>query len=432
VKKSSLIGHVVELYADVVGSSKPADHLIDIFFRSRKYLGSRDRRFIAETLYGMLRHKKRIEWILSSSDKKNLILYSCIAYLLLENKETKESLAGEVDVSEDVLGRLHDAVSVEPIFENDITTLATKYSFQEWMIAEWMKQYEKDDIEQLCSMLNTQAPTTIRVNTIKTSVDECQKLLLQEGIETERTRLSPFGLHLKKRVNLFQLQAFKDGFCEVQDEGSQLLSLLVDPKPRSKVIDACAGAGGKSLAMASVMNNRGEIFAMDIHSFRLEDLRKRIRRSGVEIVRITPIRENKEITELLGMADNVLVDAPCSGTGTLRRNPGMKWSVTEQMVEEMHRKQLSILTLNARYVKINGRLVYATCSMMKRENEEVVETFLSENPNFELLQPSTILERYAKHGSHQLATLANNKYFQLFPHTHNTDGFFAAVMKRTL
>ncbi|MDD8018992.1 MAG: hypothetical protein PHP42_11505, partial [Bacteroidota bacterium] len=358
------------------------------------------------------------------ADKKSISLYTCIVYLLLEKQETKESLIHEVDVPDDVMNKLSLVSLIEPASENISETMAVKYSFPEWMINEWIKSYGNENIKDLCSSLNTQGPMTIRVNTIKTTVEECQKILQQDGIETERTQLSPFGLHLKKRVNLFQLQAFKDGFFEVQDEGSQLLSLLVDPKPRGKVIDACAGAGGKALAMATVMKNRGEIFAMDIHSFRLGELRKRIKRSGVDIIRVKTIRENDVVNELVGTVDTVLVDAPCSGTGTIRRNPGMKWTVTEKMIDEMHGKQLSILSLNAQYVKPNGRLIYATCSLMKHENEEVVESFLSQHPNFELLSPASILERY------QLASLGNNKYFQLLPHQFNTDGFFAAVMKR--
>lgn len=210
----------------------------------------------------------------------------------------------------------------------------------------------------------------------------------------------------------------------MQDEGSQLLAMLVDPKPKSKVIDACAGAGGKALAMASLMNNRGEIFALDINSFRLDELHKRIKRSGVDSIRIKKILENESIPEFVDAADYVLVDAPCTGTGTIRRNPGMKWSVSEQMVKELHAKQISILTLNSQYVKPNGRLVYATCSLIRDENERVVEKFLTEHTNYELVSPASILDRYG------LARLTNKKYFQLLPHHYNTDGFFAAVMKR--
>ncbi|MCK9409654.1 MAG: class I SAM-dependent methyltransferase [Bacteriovoracaceae bacterium] len=424
MKLSSLIGHVTELYSDVITSSKPADRHIDFFFRSRKYLGSNDRRFIAETMYGMLRHRKRIEWIVSVLEKHNDHRYQCATYLLYNGGATKDQLSEEINISMDELVLLEQRVQTEPAFESEIATLAVTYSFQDWMIAEWQKEFDPAELVPLCSVMNTQAPMTIRVNTIKTTREECQRILLQEGLDTDRTEHSPFGLHLKRRTNLFQLQAFRDGLFEVQDEGSQLLALLVDPKPGSKVVDACAGAGGKALALASIMKNRGEIFALDVHSFRLEELKKRIRRSGVDSIRTRIIREGETQEGLVNAADNVLVDAPCSGTGTIRRNPGMKWSVTETMVEELTVKQCSILSLNAQYVKPGGKLVYATCSLMKKENEIVVEQFLASHPEFEIIFPSITLERYG------VAHLANNKYFQLLPHQYNTDGFFAAILKR--
>jgi 16S rRNA (cytosine967-C5)-methyltransferase len=425
MKLSSLIGHVTELYSEVNHSPKPADRLIDLFFRERKYLGSKDRRFISETLYGMLRHKKRIEWSLSILENKNTPLYHALAYLLYGNTMDAGNLSVEVNVPADELIIIGQRINSEPVLDSEIETAATEFSFQNWMIEEWEKNFGRAELGPLCASLNTQAPMTVRVNTIKISREECQQKLLQEGIETDRTELSPYGLHLKKRTNLFQLQSFKEGLFEVQDEGSQLLAMLVDPKPKSKVIDACAGAGGKALAMASIMNNRGEIFAFDVHSFRLEELRKRIRRDGVDSIRTKVIREDEAVEEFLGSADYVLVDAPCTGTGTIRRNPGMKWSVSKQMLEELKEKQYSILSLNSQYVKPGGRLIYATCSLFRDENQNVVERFLSQHPHFELVDPSSILSRY------NLAPLTNKEYFQLLPHQHNTDGFFAAVMKNS-
>ncbi|MFA6456032.1 MAG: methyltransferase domain-containing protein [Bacteroidota bacterium] len=426
MKLASLIGHVLELYSEVIVSLKPADRHIDYFFRARKYLGSKDRRFIAETVYGMLRHKKRIEWILAEAQKGSDHRYRCAAYLLFEKKVTPEDLSTEIDLPTDDITAIARQAAVEPALSSGIETTATTYSLQEWMVKEWTLQFGVETVGPLCATLNAQAPMTIRVNTIKTSREECQRILQGEGLETDLAEYSPMGLHLKRRTNLFQLKAFKDGLFEVQDEGSQLLALLVDPKPGAKVIDACAGAGGKALAMAAIMKNRGEIFALDTHSFRLEELRKRIRRSGVDSIRAKVIQVGEVIESLSGTADVVLVDAPCTGTGTIRRNPGMKWTVTEEMVEELHAKQSAILSLNARYVKPGGRLVYATCSLMKHENDDVVERFLTDHSEFEIVPPGSVLERY------HLAHLAPNKYFQLLPQRNNTDGFFAAVMKRTI
>lgn len=424
MKLSSLIGHVNELYTDVLASTKPADRFIDVFFRERKYLGSKDRRFISETLYGILRNKRKIEDSIQHIKDNRTSLFSCIAYLLLDNKYSTVVLSTELEIPVDILLTIEQNINATLPSEPSIGSIAIHYSFQDWMIKELNDYFGITELVPLCTILNTQAPMTLRVNTIKTTVEECQRKMELEGIETDKAQYSPFALHLKKRINVFQSQAFKDGLFEVQDEGSQLLAMVVDPKPKSKVLDACAGAGGKALAMASIMNNRGEIFAFDIHSTRLEELKKRIRRSGVDSIRTKVIQENEVSEGFIGAADYVLVDAPCTGTGTIRRNPGMKWSVSPQMVKELSEKQLSILSLNSQYTKIGGRLVYATCSLIKDENENVVEQFLDNHKNFELVDPASILERY------HLAGMTDNKYFQLLPSKFNTDGFFAAVMKR--
>ncbi len=425
MKLSSLIGHVTEVYDETLSSRKPADHLIDMFFRKRKYLGSHDRRFIAETLYSALRHRRRIEWIISTiSTTQNKTLLVIVSGLLLEKKYSKQQLSDEQILSSELLQRLDDASNILPKEENPIANLAIRFSFQDWMIQAWTSQFGIPETERLCTVLNTQASITLRVNILKATVEECQHALRSEGIESTRTEFSPFGLHIPKRINVFQLETFRKGFFEVQDEGSQMLALIVNPKPRTKVIDACAGSGGKTLAMAALMKNRGEIFSLDIHDFRLEELHKRVKRAGVDTVRLKTAREDESPPDLHDSADYVLVDAPCSGTGTIRRNPGMKWSVTEAMIEELQTKQGKILSNYSQCVKRNGTIVYATCSLMKEENEMVVESFLASHSEFTLLEPKEILSRF------HLESLANKRYFQLLPHQHGTDGFFAAVMKR--
>lgn len=424
MKLDSLIGHVVELYSEIMKIGKPADRMIDLFFRERKYLGSHDRRFIAETTYGMLRHKRRNEWITSQWDGGNSVRSQCIASVILDNQFTLKELSHAVNIPELNLSELQRLIQNDPVSGKGSIDVALTYSFQDWMIDEWMKIMPEAEVGILCATLNTQAPMTIRVNTIKTTREECKTSLMAEGIPSSETLYSPFGLQMTKRTNLFTLQAFKDGLFEVQDEGSQILSLVVDPKPGSKVVDACAGAGGKSLAMASVMKNRGEIFAYDVHSYRMADLHKRIKRSGVDCIRMKVIQEHELVEAMKDSADAVLVDAPCTGTGTIRRNPGLKWSVDRTSVDELSTKQYSILSLNSQYVKPGGRLVYATCSLMQQENEQVVERFLADHSEFELTDPAEILRRY------HLESLANKKYVQLLPHERNTDGYFAAVLKR--
>ena len=442
MKTSSLIGHAAEVYDLIIRSEHPADSVIDTFFRSHKYLGSHDRRFVAETAYGILRHKKRIEWLcgipgrnfLDSSDNPAAFL-QCLAYRNAFVGDDVETLVHdlEADPSEkqalslflDGVKEQNDRLNNQPPSPSaGVAALSLRYSFPEWMLQEWLEQFGEDETVHLCEALNVPAPLTLRVNTLKTTIDDCREALAKENIETERTKFSGVGLTVRKRINVFQLDVFRKGFFEVQDEGSQLLSMLVDPKPTSKVVDACAGGGGKALALAALMKNRGAIFALDTNSFRLEGLRKRIRRSGVDTIRVCKVEEGQLPPGLADTADNVLVDAPCSGLGTIRRNPGMKWTVTPASVTELNIKQLNILNHYAQCVKTNGRLIYSTCTMMKSENEGVVEKFLGNHPEFEIMEPSAILRRY------QLDTLSQEKYFRLKPHVHGTDGFFAAVMRR--
>jgi 16S rRNA (cytosine967-C5)-methyltransferase len=437
VKLSSLIGHTIEISLLIDTDSRPADAVIDTFFRSHRYLGSHDRRFIAETAYGMLRWRMLLDGIIAHALAPELVLgrdlflsnlmtYRCCAFLLHAGTQTAADLCTHLPEE------AHEAVRAlekhRSDFDGDAATsgeIALAHSFPEWMVDAWISQFGVDDAIHICKALNNPAPITLRVNTIKTTVDECRELLQREGIETEPTHWSPFGLTLRRRVNVFQLEAFRSGFFEVQDEGSQILALLVDPKPTARVVDACAGAGGKTLALGAVMKNRGVIFALDVHTTRLEELRKRLKRSGVDTVRVKPIDGETLPAEMIGIADNVLVDAPCSGLGTMRRNPGMKWTVTRDVVIELSRKQARILELYAQCVKENGILVYATCTTMPEENEQVVEAFLAAHTEFVLESPAARLARY------NLGALAGEKYFQLLPHRHNTDGFFAAVMRKT-
>ena len=442
MKKSSLVGHTAELYDLIIHSEHPADSTIDTFFRSHKYLGSHDRRFVAETVYGMLRYKKRIEWLCEASGKRlfessdnPMAFLQCLVYRCSVANDEVDMLVHELEadpVEKQSLSLfLNELKEHNEKFNNEssphsggTTELSLRYSFPEWMIDEWLAQYGKDETVHLCAALNMPAPLTLRVNTLKTTVDDCQEALAKENIETERTKFSSVGLTVRRRINVFQLDIFRKGFFEVQDEGSQILSMLVDPKPTSKVVDACAGGGGKSLALAALMKNRGAIFALDTNAFRLEGLRKRIRRSGVDTIRVCNVEEGRLPAGLADASDNVLVDAPCSGLGTIRRNPGMKWTVTPASVAELNIKQSNILNHYAGCVKVNGRLVYSTCTMMKSENEDVVEKFLGEHPQFDIMEPSAILRRY------HLESLSEGKYFRLKPHVHGTDGFFAAVMRR--
>ncbi|MEK7728165.1 MAG: RsmB/NOP family class I SAM-dependent RNA methyltransferase, partial [candidate division KSB1 bacterium] len=229
---------------------------------------------------------------------------------------------------------------------------------------------------------------------------------------------------LAKRTNLFTLELFRAGWFEVQDEGSQLISMLLDPKPNWRVADVCAGGGGKTLHLASLMKNRGEIFAFDVSAPRLENLKKRAKRSGIHNVRAQALRPNELPQNLFGQMDAVLIDAPCSGTGVLRRNPDAKWKITAAMITEMAAKQRDLIAHYARLLKRGGRVVYATCSLMAEENEKIVEGFLNQNADFRPADAAAILQRYG------LSQLAENNRMKLLPHRHGCDGFFAAALEK--
>jgi 16S rRNA (cytosine967-C5)-methyltransferase len=440
MKLSSLLGHTREVLQLIRESGRPADNLIDTFFRTHKYLGSHDRKFVAETAYGTLRHLRRCQETLlqvlgGQADgmlAEDGFLLLAVTYLLIADRRTH---IDDNDVVEAVKsGRLKPQIrsilkaipdAHGPIPVDAVERIGLQYSFPDWMVRRFIEQYGEPEAEKICESLNEQAPLTLRVNTLKTTVEDCQRSLSEEGVQTKTCRLSPFGLLVSKRMNVFQLQTFRNGFFEVQDEGSQLLPLMLDPKPTAKVLDACAGAGGKTLELAALMKNRGEIVAADVHSTRLEELRRRMRRAGVSNVRIRKVDDVVDLTDHhRDYFDVVLVDAPCSGLGTLRRNPGMKWLVTEETVQEVSQKQLHILQETAELVKPGGIIGYATCTLFREENEDVVEKFLAAHPEFSMERPPLDSSRL------DLMPFITGGYVKLAPHRDGTDGFFIAVLRR--
>ncbi len=437
---SSLVGHVTELLLAIQNSKEPADHIVSSFFRNRTYLGSRDRRFISEAVYGIIRNRRFLEALLEqflsehpdASDldqplKRFLPLYAIYA-VAVENKSQTDALPESLWNTSFPSVRLqmfeewiHSHKNLEYLRETPEVMLAVRYSFQDWMVERW-NSGDVGETERLLRALNSAAEITLRVNRLKANREECQRRLANEGIATTFTTYSPDGLIASKRFNTHASQAFKDGWYEVQDEGSQLISILASPNPGQIVVDACAGAGGKTLHLASLMNDQGEIIAMDNDSRRLFELERRAERAGISSIK-TLNKENILPENFFGKADLVLVDAPCSGVGTIRRNPSMKWSVTESLVEHYHERQSEILGFNAQFVKPGGKLVYATCSLFRRENEDVVNKFLMTNDQFKitsLQSPADVINLPSE-----------SEMLTLYPHITHTDGFFiSAMLKR--
>lgn len=439
MKRPSLIGHVVELLDRIRPLTQPADVVTNEFFRARHYLGAKDRRFIADTLFGILRNYRFVHTLAQevsgrvrpdATDVPSLLLYA--AYALRVQQEPSAAVLSDIEGMVRVFapkipaGELVAAIAhaLLPPGGDTAQHLALQYSFPDSIVAEWLERFGADETRRLCQSLNAPAPTVIRINSLKTSVEECRRRLQREGIESERTVLSPFGLVLGKRINAQAVRAFQEGLFEMQDEGSQLLSLLLEPREGMIVVDACAGGGGKTLHIAALMGNRGTLYSLDSDPKRLAAIRPRLERAGVMIAELRSSQDEATRRALAGSADAVLVDAPCSGVGRFRRNPDAKLRFTEDMVERMSGLQKGILEESAQLVKPGGRLVYSTCTLLRKENDEIVEWFLSAHHGFHLLPASAILQRQ------QVPYDFASDFLMLLPHKHATDGFFAAVLQR--
>jgi 16S rRNA (cytosine967-C5)-methyltransferase len=440
MKLSSLVGHVLELFDLIERRKEPADAVAKEFFRERRYLGAKDRRFIADTVFDMLRHHHKIHFFAEEASRQlhlpslsPIALY--IAYATRIRNEERADVLSAVESSWrfafprtkcEQFFRAVEAVRIPATIQDDpVRRLALEYSFPEFILSEWMTRFGEEETARLCAALNQQAPVVVRVNTLKATREECRARLVREGVECEPTTLSPFGLVLKKRINAQALSSFKDGWFEMQDEGSQLLSLMLEPKPGHTVVDACAGGGGKTLHIAALMNNKGCLYASDVDEMRLRNVLPRLTRAGVTVATLLHAEKDKErLAALVGTADSVLVDAPCSGIGTFRRNPGAKLTVTEAYVERMARTQQSILETYAPLVRSGGRLVYSTCTLVRKENEEIVENFLQRHPEFALVDAPALLRNYGVEADF------SSHYLLLLPHRTQTDGFFAATMVR--
>jgi len=444
MRKSSLIGHVAELLDTVLASGQPADSVVREFYRKRHYLGSRDRRYVSETLFGILRQYRLLESIARRAIPPQSFLRSpkvpsialCATYALRVLGETATDLepdiAGlwrvvwfDVDCTAylESIGKID---AFEGVGSDPAKRIALETSMPDSIVREWIARFGEAEASQLCKASNQPAPTAIRVNSLKCTVEQCREVLLGEGIATERTALSPAGLTLDRRVNTQALSSFRLGFFELQDEGSQLIAMLLEPRPGWTVVDACAGGGGKTLHLAAMMGNRGEVIAMDVGELRLKNLAARAVRAGVTIARPLVVGRDDGVPEsLAARADAVLVDAPCSGVGTFRRNPGAKLTFSEDFVAAVSRTQRDLLDKYACLVKPGGRLVYSTCTLLQQENEEVVGRFVATHPEFSFVSAPDVLRTQA------VPAPGEGPFLTLLPHRTSTDGFFASVMVRS-
>jgi 16S rRNA (cytosine967-C5)-methyltransferase len=302
---------------------------------------------------------------------------------------------------------------------------ALQLSYPTWFFERLVPDLGLESTLLLADAMNARAPLCVRTNTSKISRDDLIGRLAEEGVSSTPTLLSTTGLSFETRVNAFALSAFRDGLFEVMDEGSQLVAEAVAPPPRGWVLDACAGAGGKTLALSASLGGQGRILALDSNGKKLEELRRRARRAGLSNLTAREVKGQVMPPDAKVEAwDRVLVDAPCSGLGTLRRNPEARWRLTSQVVERFPAEQLGLMVTYAPFVAKGGRLIYATCSVLREENDGVVERFLKERPDFVVMPMKDIW------GKLRATQLGDGTFLRLYPHVHNTDGFFAAVLRR--
>ena len=413
----ALLDLAATLLREVLKLDAPADMVVSSFFRKNKALGPRERATLAETAYAVLRERTLLQNLAQSGSGP------------LERRLAILAWGGNVGflrgaLSEAELAWLDGTQTI------DRSTLpeAQRHNLPEWL-AQPLQATLGDEFWALAGSLNQSAPLDLRVNTLKTNREAVQAALQAAGIESAPTPYSPWGLRLVGKPAINKLEMFTRGDVEVQDEGSQLLALLTEAKRGEMVVDFCAGAGGKTLALGAMMRNTGRLYAFDVSGHRLDALKPRMARSGLSNYYPTQIAHERDerIKRLTGKIDRVLVDAPCSGLGTLRRNPDLKWRQTPKAVAELQEKQTAILNSASRLVKSGGRLVYATCSLLSDENEAITDAFSASHPDFVQLSAQEVLEHA---GVARASELVQGNLLRLWPHRHATDGFFAAVWVR--
>ena len=392
-----LVSGIHQALDEIFVGGRYADKVIEKLFKQNRKWGSRDRKFFAESVYEIVRHKRLLSYSAQSEDGWQLIA----AYLIKSRTEIPDWKEFKNIKVDQIQNRLNE--NKPPEIEN---------SFPDWLNELGYMEF-KSEWPEIMKALNKPAEVFLRANTLKSGADELLKVLRSEEIEAEKVNHEMFqfpeALRLIKRKNVFVTNAFKKGLFEVQDAASQLVAPLLDLKPGLRVADACAGAGGKSLHIAALMKNKGKVISMDIHEWKLKELKTRAARNGVDIIETKVIESNKTIKRLENSFDRVLLDVPCSGMGVIRRNPDTKWKLSADEIARLCDLQKEILVHYSKMLKPSGKLVYATCSILHRENEEQVKWFLEQEAGkaFKL-----------------------EKQLRVWPHRDGFDGFYAAVLTK--
>ena len=392
---------VVDGLTLIFNEGKYADKVIQQLLKRDKRWGSRDRAFVAETTYDIVRWKRlyaEIAEVKAPYDRDNIWRIFAV-WATLRGIKLPDWKYFENTPLRKIKGRF-DELSKTRKFKESIPDWLDELGVKELGASVWTKEI---------AALNEQADVILRVNTLNTTKDQLQALLFDDGIDTEHIKGYPSALKLKERANVFQTEAFKKGYFEVQDASSQLVAEFLDVKPGMRVVDTCAGAGGKALHIAALMENKGQVIGLDIYAHKLNELKRRAKRNGAFNIETRPIESTKVIKKLYDKADRVLIDAPCSGIGVLRRNPDAKWKLQPEFIETIKTTQQDILQQYSRMVKAGGKLVYATCSVLPSENKAQVDKFLTSDLGKEFI--------FVKDQS-------------ILAHTSGFDGFYMALLEK--
>ncbi|MGB4811470.1 MAG: RsmB/NOP family class I SAM-dependent RNA methyltransferase [Methylophilaceae bacterium] len=420
----NLIRQAAVMLSNILDFNSPADAKLSEFFRNNRDLGTKERAFVAESVYGVLRRLRFLSNVTANDendpdDARKLIL----AWMLRIQGMSIQKIEPMLNEQQLEWAKAIKAKSTENL------PLAVQADVRDWLWDMLAAQYGEKEALTIARSMHESATLDLRVNTIKATRDEVMAHFAAEAATGEgnvsKTPYSPIGVRMPQRLNIGRHALFTEGKIEVQDEGSQLLAHLVAAKRGMMVADFCAGAGGKTLAIGALMRNTGRLYAFDVSEKRLNNLGQRLKRSGLSNLQAQLIssENDQKLKRLNGKFERVLVDAPCTGLGTLRRNPDLKWRQTPEDLAELTVKQGNILARAAKLTKAGGRLIYSTCSLLHDENEQIAENFLAIHSDFKLLNAAEIL-------SQQQITLDTGHYLKLLPHLHLTDGFFAAVFEK--
>lgn len=392
----NLVRAVVEALQIIFGSDKYADTVVKSMLKMNPKWGSKDRKFIAETTYELVRWWRKL-WAIYGKQPtlKDYELWRVIGvYLMLSGDTLPEWKEFNGLEQVDLEGGLKDIEDVRALRES---------------IPDWLDEIGSRELgekwEKEIHILNESAPVIIRANTIKVSVKGLQSALKEEGVDSFTLPNYPDALQLDVRQNIFRTKCFSDGWFEMQDASSQQVAYFMDLKPGMRVIDACAGAGGKTLHIAALMQNKGKVMALDLHEWKLDEMKKRAARAGISIVEPRAITSSKVIKRMEKTADRLLLDVPCSGLGVLRRNPDNKWKLRQDSIDRIRIEQASIINSYSKMTKVGGKMIYATCSILPSENEFIVDKFIEENPNYKKVAEKKILPSESGHDGFYMASI---------------------------